>query len=119
MIRGIATVLAAVALLAGCTAAGSTSDAGPPVPSTAELRSRAALEPCPEVADAGTGAVPGGQLPDLQLDCLGDGPPVRLAGLRGVPTVVNPWAAWCEPCRKEVPALQLRRLVARHLGVRV
>jgi cytochrome c biogenesis protein CcmG/thiol:disulfide interchange protein DsbE len=30
----------------------------------------------------------------------------RLAELRGHPAVVNIWAAWCGPCREELPVLQ-------------
>ena len=30
----------------------------------------------------------------------------QIAKLRGHPVVVNKWASWCEPCRKEFPFLQ-------------
>ncbi len=41
-------------------------------------------------------------MPELTLACLGGGPAVRLSDLRG-PLVVNLFAQWCEPCRKELP----------------
>jgi thiol-disulfide isomerase/thioredoxin len=45
-----------------------------------------------------------GALPDVTLPCLGSGPDVRLADLRG-PLVINVWAQWCGPCRDEAPYL--------------
>ncbi|TCC52502.1 TlpA family protein disulfide reductase [Kribbella capetownensis] len=43
-------------------------------------------------------------LPDVSLPCLGSGPDIRLADLRG-PLVINVWAQWCGPCREEAPYL--------------
>ncbi len=103
-----------VLLLAGCgSATDVTSSGGSPVspapapsaPSVAvdvPAELRASLPPCP--ASGAADPVAGG-LPDVVLACLGPGDPVRLAGLRGTPMIINLWASWCQPCRAELPAL--------------
>ena len=45
------------------------------------------------------------------------GPPWRLDEARGQVIVINFWASWCEPCRTELPSLEL--LAQRHLDDRV
>jgi thiol-disulfide isomerase/thioredoxin len=57
--------------------------------------------------------------PDFVLASL-DGGVVALDQLDGRPTVVNLWATWCPPCRREMPALaaaQARRPDVRFLFV--
>jgi peroxiredoxin len=43
--------------------------------------------------------------PDFTLPLLGGGS-LSLSDLRGKPTIINFWATWCPPCRRELPALQ-------------
>jgi thiol-disulfide isomerase/thioredoxin len=44
-------------------------------------------------------------LPHLQFED-GEGKPVTIGEFRGRPVLLNLWATWCVPCRKEMPSLE-------------
>jgi thiol-disulfide isomerase/thioredoxin len=57
-------------------------------------------------ACGGGGGGTGTTLPDLTLAALHDGAPALDVGALRGPAVINLWATWCQPCRKELPAFQ-------------
>ncbi|MBI3094972.1 MAG: TlpA family protein disulfide reductase [Rhodocyclales bacterium] len=72
------------------------------LPHSLRAQARAAFAPVPGVPPAPTLV-----LPDL------DDKPVDLARYRGKVVLVNFWATWCPPCRKEFPSLSRVRKLFR------
>ena len=99
----VLALAAALVALSGCGESNDTAARKPPDYSTALA---GAPKPLARLYSHGDRLVTAGtQAFQIQLDAL-----------RGYPIVVNKWASWCEPCRREFPYLQ--RLSARY-GKRV
>ncbi|PPA59308.1 alkyl hydroperoxide reductase [Micromonospora chalcea] len=94
--------------VAGCTATADEPER--PAPATRAERPSPFADCAPlTVVPAAAAPTPtgkaGDQLPDLTLNCFTGGAPVNLRDVKG-PAVINVWASWCPPCRKELPAFQ-------------
>ena len=70
---------------------------------TAAPESVTATAPQPPAATQARKAIPD-TLPEVTLADR-DGKPTRLSSFGGRPLMVNFWATWCAPCRREIPLL--------------
>ena len=68
---------------------------------------------------ADTGLERGATAPDFALAKLSGDGTVRLSDYRGKPVVVNFWASWCHPCRKEFPLLADARTKYKDDGLQI
>lgn len=60
-------------------------------------------------------AAPRAPLPALMVRQL-DGTEVALHDFKGRPLVINLWATWCPPCRREMPAMQAAQAANPEIG---
>jgi peroxiredoxin len=60
----------------------------------------------------------GDRFPDFALQTI-DGDAVRLSNFAGRPVVLNFWATWCSPCRREMPLLNAAHLQYADQGLAV
>ncbi|MFI6065955.1 TlpA family protein disulfide reductase [Micromonospora sp. NPDC051227] len=82
-------------------------------PNSGTATSATAIPASPGTSGTTARAAGGSALPELTLSCFTGGAPVVLREVAG-PAVINVWASWCPPCRKELPAFQ--RLSERAAG---
>lgn len=100
--RRVLTCLLAAALLA---VSACTADA----PKPGEIDAAPTGPPClssPSPGPSPSGSVAGKPLPAMAVRCFDGGRYVDASQLGSVPTILNLWGSYCEPCRTELPAFQ-------------
>lgn len=71
-------------------------------------------------AGGATAATPkiGQPAPDFQVDTF-DGQHMKLSDFKGQVVILNFWATWCAPCRKELPTLDAYYRLRKDYGLTV
>ena len=119
-LRLLGVLVAVLATLSGCLRAPTSAPTGTAVDTSGQpslplaVPGVAGCDAILQQVEPGSESEPE-RLPALALPCLAKGPDVEIARLGGRPTVINLWATWCVPCRREMPALQAAH--ARHPDV--
>lgn len=104
----VATGIAALAIVTGCSTGDTTSFSGEEATQQAADREKVkAISPSERTA-----------VPDVSGTTL-NGERLSLDDYRGDVVVLNFWASWCAPCRDEIPALQKLRQQVTDQGVRL
>jgi peroxiredoxin len=103
----VVLVVASITAFAVSSGGGDNSNSAPagsstPKPASGSTKTSPTVKP---FVDTATSAAIGQPAPNFLLKTL-DGKSVSLADLRGRPVIVNFWASWCNPCRKEFPLLK-------------